>query len=66
MDTRNHKPEFERKAKNKKHDPRAFEEKVLAKERNLKQGWQKKLENQVYELPEFDDVFRQAKRHFNL
>lgn len=66
MDTKYHKPEFERKAKNKKHDPGVFEEKVMGKEKNLKQGWQKKLQNQVYELPEFDDVFRQSKRHFKL
>ncbi|MEO6705511.1 MAG: nucleotidyl transferase AbiEii/AbiGii toxin family protein [Ginsengibacter sp.] len=66
MDTRYFKPEFERKAKNKKHDPILFEEKVLTKEKNLKQGWQKKLENQVYGLPPFDKVFREAKRHFKL
>ena len=66
LDTAHHRPEFERKAKNKKHNPNQFEGKVLAKEKNLKQGWQKKLENQVYELPKFDDVFRQAKRHFKL
>jgi predicted nucleotidyltransferase component of viral defense system len=66
MDTRDHKPEFERKARNKKHDPGHFEEKVLTKEKNLKQGWQKKLENQVNELPGFDGVFREAKRHFKL
>ena len=59
MDTKYHKHEFERKAKNKKHDPLVFEEKVMGKEKNLKQGWQKKLQNQVHELPEFDDVFRQ-------
>lgn len=47
MSTKHHKPEFERKAKNKKHDPDKFEEKVLSKEKNLKQAWEKKLENQV-------------------
>lgn len=66
MDTRYHKPEFERKAKNKKHDPDLFESKVLGKEKNLKQGWEKKLINQVYELPDFNDVFRRSKRHFKL
>lgn len=66
MNTRHHKPEFERKAKNKKHDPSRFEERVLAKEKNLKQGWQKKLKNQVYDLPEFDDIFRESKRNFKL
>lgn len=66
MDSRYHKPEFERKANNKKHDPSQFEAKVLSKEKNLKQGWEKKLKNQVYELPYFDEVFRRAKRHFKL
>jgi len=66
MDTRYHNPEFKRKAKNKKHDPNLFETKVLAKERNLKQAWEKKLINQIYELPGFDDVFRKSKRHFKL
>lgn len=59
-----YKGEFERKAKNKKHKPEEFETKVLAKEKNLKQGWTKKLENQMNELPNFDDVFRESKRHF--
>jgi predicted nucleotidyltransferase component of viral defense system len=66
MDTRYHKPEFERKAKNKKHNSNLFESKVLAKEKNLKKGWEKKLNNQVFDLPGFDDVFRRAKRHFKL
>ncbi|MHA4808415.1 hypothetical protein ACX0G9_09915 [Flavitalea flava] len=60
------KPEFERKAKNKGHDPVQFEVKVLAKEKNLGQSWQRKLEDQVYDLPKFVDVFREAKRHFKL
>jgi predicted nucleotidyltransferase component of viral defense system len=62
MDTE-HQPEFDRKAKNKGHDPEA---KVLAKEKVLKQCWEKKLENQVHDLPKFDDVFRQARRSFKL
>lgn len=63
MDTKHHKPEFERKAKNKNHNPNQFEEKVLAKEKNLKQAWQRKLEDQISDLPKFDDVFREAKRN---
>lgn len=66
LDTKYHKQEFERKAANKKHDPGTFESRVLAKEKNLKQGWQKKLENQVYDLPDFDRVFREAKRNFKI
>lgn len=66
MNTHYHKPEFEHKAKSKKHDSARFEMKVFAKEKNLKQEWEKKLKNQVFELPGFDDVFRKAKGHFKL
>lgn len=66
MDTKHHKPEFERKAKNKNHNPNQFEEKVLSKEKNLKQAWQRKLEDQINDLPKFDDVFREAKRNFKI
>ena len=66
IDTQYHKSEFERKAKNKGHNPNEFEKKVLAKEKNFAQGWQKKLEDQVYGLPKFADVFRESKRHFKL
>ena len=66
LNTKHHKPGFERKANNKNHDPAKFEEKVLSKEKNLKQAWEKKLENQVHDLPKFDDVFREAKRYFKL
>ncbi len=66
LSTKHHKPEFERKAKNKNQDPARFEKRVLSKEKNLKQAWERKLENQVNDLPKFDDVFRQAKRYFKL
>lgn len=66
MNTKEHKPEFERKAKNKNLDPAKFQDKVLAKEKNLKQGWNRKLENQIHDLPKFDDVFRASKRYFKI
>lgn len=66
LSIKDHVPGFERKAKNKKLDPRQFEEKVLSKERNLKQGWEKKLENQINDLPKFDNVFRESKRNFKI
>lgn len=66
LDTKHHKPEFERKAKNKGHTPNQFEEKVLVKQKNLKQAWDRKLENQIQDLPKFDDVFREAKRNFKI
>lgn len=64
LDTGDIMPEFERKARNKGHDYRQFEQKVLKKEKNLGQAWQRKLEGQVYALPKFTDVFRESKRHF--
>lgn len=64
LDTAHVKPEFERKARNKGHDFRLFEQKVLEKEKNLGQAWQRKLEDQVHDLPKFADVFRESKRHF--
>jgi predicted nucleotidyltransferase component of viral defense system len=66
LDPRDVRPEFERKARNKGHDFRLFEEKILKKENNLGQAWQRKLEDQVYDLPKFADVFREAKRHFKI
>lgn len=66
LSVKDHKMEFERKAKNKKHNPAEFEQRVLAKEKNFKQGWEKKLENQIDDLPKYDNVFREAKRHFKL
>jgi predicted nucleotidyltransferase component of viral defense system len=63
LSTKQCRPEFERKAKNKGHNPAKLDEKVLSKEKNLKQAWEKKLENQIHDLPKFDDIFREAKRH---
>jgi predicted nucleotidyltransferase component of viral defense system len=66
LDTAHLKPEFERKARNKGHDFRQFEQRVLEKEKNLGHAWQRKLQDQVYNLPKFTDVFRESKRHFKL
>ncbi len=66
MEPRNVKGEFEHKAKNKGHDPETFQEKVMSKEANLKINWERKLENQINDLPKFEDVFRQSKKHFRL
>jgi predicted nucleotidyltransferase component of viral defense system len=66
MDTKYYKPEFQRKAIHKGHDPMQFEQKILAKEKRFNQDWQRKLEDQVYDLPKFVDVFRESKRHFRL
>ena len=61
---KDHSIEFESKAINKGHKPHDFAAKVLAKEYNLKQAWTKKLAHQMPDLPKFEDIFREAKRHF--
>ena len=57
---------FHHKAKRKNQDPEKFAEKVLAKEAALKRDWDKKLASQIHDLPKYDDVFREAKRHFKI
>jgi len=54
---------FDNKAKNKNHDPKQLIEKVLKKETAFKRDWEKKLASQIHDIPEFDEVFRGAKRH---
>ncbi|GHT67773.1 hypothetical protein FACS189452_06140 [Bacteroidia bacterium] len=56
--------EFQRKAKHKKHNPDKFQEKVMSKETAFKRDWQKKLSSQIHDIPEYETVFREAKRHF--
>jgi len=56
--------EFQNKAQHKKQDPTKFTEKVLSKETAFKRDWEKKLVSQIHDLPEYEEVFREAKRHF--
>jgi len=56
--------EYQNKAQRKKQDPNSFMEKVLSKELAFKQDWKKKLVTQIHDLPEYEEVFRGAKRHF--
>jgi len=56
--------EFQNKALHKKQDPKKFLEKVLSKEAAFKRDWNKKLASQIHDLPEYEEVFREAKRHF--
>ena len=55
--------EFQNKAQHKKQDPKIFMEKVLSKETAFKRDWEKKLVSQIHDLPEYEKVFREAKRH---
>ncbi|MDR3183963.1 MAG: nucleotidyl transferase AbiEii/AbiGii toxin family protein [Prevotellaceae bacterium] len=56
--------EFENKAKHKGQSPEKFQEKVLGKETVFKCDWTKKLSSQIHDIPDFDTVFREAKRNF--
>ena len=55
---------FYSKAKRKKHDPKNFMQKVLSKETVFKRDWERKLASQIHDIPEYEEVFRGAKRHF--
>lgn len=57
-------PEFERKAKNKGHDPANFKEKVQSKLNSFKGRWQGSLSNQIKDLPAFDTIVRELNKHF--
>ena len=54
---------FYNKAKRKKHDPKKFSEKVLSKEKGFKRDWENKLASQIHDLPEYETILREAKRH---
>jgi len=58
--------EFQNKAKHKKQLHEKFMEKVLNKEAAFKRDWEKKLVSQIHNLPKYEEVFREAKRHFKL
>ena len=54
---------FYSKAERKKHNPKHFEEKVLKKEAAFKRDWNAKLASQIHDLPKYENVFREMKRH---
>lgn len=63
LDMADHTIEFNNKAEHKGHDPNKFGEKVLTKEKAFERDWLKKLQNQINDLPQYDDIFRETKRH---
>lgn len=64
IDVVEHISSFYNKAERKKHDPKNFMQKVLSKEAAFKRDWKRKLASQIHDVPEYDEVFRGAKRHF--
>ena len=63
MKVKEHNIEFRNKAEHKGHNPDQFSEKVLKKELIFRKDWINKLQNQIHDLPKFEDIFRKAKRH---
>jgi predicted nucleotidyltransferase component of viral defense system len=66
MDVQDVLPDFARKAANKGLSASEFLKKTAAKEIRFKKDWENKLRLQIHDLPPFDTVFREAKRHFRL
>ncbi len=56
--------EFEEKAKYKKYNPKEFTNVVERKEKIFARQWREHLSNQTSNLPEFDDVLRDLKKHW--
>lgn len=54
---------FINKANHKKQDPKKLMEKVLTKEAAFRRDWEQKLASQIHDLPPYDTIFREAKRH---
>ncbi len=54
---------FSKKATSKGHNPVLFLDKVLSKENAFKRDWSMKLASQIHDLPDFNTVFRETKKH---
>lgn len=63
MNLEEHMAAFQNKAKHKKQNPNEWAKKVLKKEVIFRKDWINKLQNQIHDLPKFDDVFRKIKKH---
>ena len=55
--------EFQSKAQHKKQNSDKLLEKMLGKETLFRRDWEKKLSSQIHDIPDFDKVFREAKRN---
>lgn len=65
LDVSEHDIEFRSKAEHKGQNPDRFQEVVLSKMEKFKRDWEKKLKHQINDLPDFDEVMREAKRNLN-
>lgn len=54
---------FQNKAKHKGQKSNEWAKKILKKEAVFRKDWIHKLQNQIHDLPKFDDVFRKVKKY---
>lgn len=54
---------FQNKAKHKGQKSNEWAKKILKKEIVFRKDWINKLQNQIHDLPKFDDVFRKVKKY---
>ena len=66
MSVKDHNIEFRSKAEHKNLNSDDFAAKVLRKEKAFERDWKEKLQNQIHDLPKYDDIFREAKRHLKI
>lgn len=66
LNIKEHAVSFYSKAKRKQHDPKMFAEKVLSKEKAFKRDWENKLSSQIHDLPQYETILREVKRHLKL
>ena len=63
MKVSEHQVEFASKAKHKSQNPEEFAGKVKMKENRFKRDWETKLKHQIHDLPDFNELMRQTRRH---
>ena len=63
IDITEHLFSFNSKAQRKNQDPNNFMQRVLSKEAVFKRDWERKLSSQIHNIPKFEEIFRESKRH---
>ena len=55
---------FQEKAKHKGYDPKELKKVIEQKEKTFAKQWQENLTNQMTEIPDFNDVWRELGKHW--
>ena len=63
MDLADHSIEFESKARNKRHNPKDFRKKLDGSLDKYRSAWEKSLQHQMIEVPDFEEVMRALNKH---